>query len=182
MNRILVVVDMQKDFVDGVLGSKEAVAIVPNIVKKIKSFDGFFAVTYDTHTKEYLDTQEGKNLPVAHCVKWSDGWQLTQPVSDALDERKELVYRSFYKPTFGSIELARWLQNQDKEKIINEIVLVGLCTDICVISNAMLIKAFLPEIKVTVDASCCAGVTPDSHNNALAAMKMCQINVENWEG
>lgn len=183
MNKVLVVVDMQKDFVDGALGSKEAVAIVPKVVEKINGFEGLFAVTHDTHTNGYLDTQEGKNLPVVHCVEQSDGWQLTPPVYDALNNRfnNGVLPQFFYKPTFGSVELADWLLNVNKKTAVDEVVLIGLCTDICVISNAMLIKAFLPEVKVTVDAACCAGVTPESHNNALAAMKMCQINIENWE-
>ena len=184
MNKVLVVVDMQKDFVDGALGSKEAVAIVPKVVEKINGFEGIFAVTHDTQTNAYLDTQEGKNLPVVHCVEQSDGWQLTPPVYDALNNRFNdgVLPQFFYKPTFGSVELADWLLNVNKKTAVDEVVLIGLCTDICVISNAMLIKAFLPEVKVTVDAACCAGVTPESHDNALAAMKMCQINIENWEG
>lgn len=183
MNKVLVVVDMQKDFVDGALGSKEAVAIVPNVVEKINGFDGIFAVTHDTHTNDYLKTQEGKNLPVIHCIEQSGGWQLTTLVYDALKNRFDngSLFEFFCKPTFGSVELADWLLNVNKESTIDEVVLIGLCTDICVISNAMLIKAFLPEVKVTVDAACCAGVTPESHNNALSAMKMCQINIENWE-
>lgn len=181
MNRVLVVVDMQKDFVDGALGSKEAVAIVPKVVEKIKTFDGEIFVTKDTHEENYLDTQEGVNLPVVHCLKDSSGWDLISPVNEICKQKHESGERVevFTKPTFGSVELAKYLAMNEK---INEVVLIGLCTDICVISNAMLIKAFLPEVKVTVDAACCAGVTPESHNNALAAMKMCQINIENWEG
>lgn len=182
--KILVVVDMQKDFVDGSLGTKEAVAIVPNVVQKIKNFDGNFAVTHDTHSADYLETQEGKNLPVIHCIDGTNGWNLVDDVFEAVNDRvlnTGADAEVFLKPTFGSVELADWLAQKHKQNKIDEIVLVGLCTDICVISNAMLIKAFMPDVKVSVDASCCAGVTPQSHANALAAMKMCQINIENWE-
>lgn len=184
MGKILVVIDMQNDFIDGVLGSESAAAIVPKVVEKINNFEGVIAVTYDTHTPDYLDTQEGKNLPVTHCVKGTHGWELNSLVVDAVEKytnNKFLVPMSFYKPTFGSVELAEWILRVFANSKLDEVILVGLCTDICVISNAMLIKAYIPEVKVTVDASCCAGVTPDSHKNALAAMKMCQINIENWE-
>ncbi len=170
--KILVVVDMQNDFIDQALGTAEAVAIVDNVAKKIKNFDGKIIYTKDTHSDEYLNTQEGENLPVKHCVKGSEGWQFSNklPVAD------DAVI--FEKPTFGSKELANYLEKLAGDETIDEIELVGLCTDICVISNAILIKAFLPEVKISVDASCCAGVTPESHNNALEAMKMCQINVK----
>lgn len=184
MKKILVVVDMQNDFIDGSLGSKNAAAIVPRVVEKINNFDGTIAVTYDTHTADYLDTQEGKNLPVIHCVDGTHGWQLNPLVDDALErhfKNKHGAPLAFFKPTFGSVELAEWVLRVCTNDKLDEVILVGLCTDICVISNAMLIKAYVPEIKVTVDASCCAGVMPDSHKNALAAMKMCQINIENWE-
>lgn len=180
--KVLVVVDMQKDFVDGALGSTEAQAIVSNVCNKIKAFDGVFAVTFDTHQEDYLNTQEGSKLPVAHCIKGTEGWKLDCSVAAALEERmtvNKCESHVFYKPTFGSVELAEKLVELHSKEPIEEIVLIGLCTDICVISNAMLIKAFLPEIKITVDASCCSGVTPDSHQNALNAMKMCQINIEN---
>lgn len=183
--KFLVVVDMQEDFISGTLGSEEAKAIVPNVVKRINEFDGDFAVTHDTHYEDYLETQEGRVLPVVHCTHLSDGWELHKDVYAALDNqfvKNGKRVEVFLKNTFGSVELADWLVQMDKKEKIEEITLVGLCTDICVISNAMLIKAFLPEVKVCVDASCCAGVTPDTHENALAAMKMCQINIENWEG
>lgn len=173
MKKILVVVDMQKDFVDGALGSKEAVAIVDNVVEKIKKFDGDIIVTYDTHPENYMETQEGKNLPVPHCIKGTDGWELDAKVQAALDKR---VYKAIEKPTFGSTELPLYLKaNYNPDEI--EIELIGLCTDICVVSNALLMKANFLETKVSVDASCCAGVTPDSHNAALTTMKMCQIAV-----
>lgn len=175
--KILVVVDMQNDFIDGALGTREAQAIVPEVIKKIQAFEGRVIFTRDTHEENYMDTQEGKNLPVVHCVRGTKGWEL-HPQIDAL--RKE---EPVDKPTFGSTALGSLLSEQDNElkekggKGIEEITLIGLCTDICVISNAMLIKAFLPEVPVVVDAKCCAGVTPESHENALEAMKMCQIQI-----
>ncbi len=173
MKKILVVVDMQKDFVDGALGTKEALAIVDNVVNKIKNFDGDIIVTYDTHPENYMDTQEGKNLPVAHCIKGTDGWKLDSKVQAALDKKG---YKTIEKPTFGSTELPEYIKaNYNPDEI--EIELIGLCTDICVVSNALLLKANFLETKISVDASCCAGVTVDSHNAALTTMKMCQVNV-----
>ena len=173
MKKILIVVDMQKDFVDGALGSKEAVAIVDNVVNKIKTFEGDIIVTYDTHPENYMETQEGKNLPVPHCIKSTDGWKLDAKVQSALDN---LSYKTIEKPTFGSTELSEYIKaNYNLDEI--EIELIGLCTDICVVSNALLLKANFLETKISVDAKCCAGVTPDTHNAALTTMKMCQINV-----
>ena len=180
--RLLIVVDMQKDFVDGALGTAEAQAIVPAVCEKIQMFDGAIIVTQDTHQANYLDTQEGSILPVAHCVQNTPGWELDAKVYAAVKSRGDAAIRSVMKPTFGSVELGEYLVDKSRDEDIEEIVLVGLCTDICVISNALLAKAFLPEVKVTVDAACCAGVTPQSHENALRAMQMCQVNVENWEG
>lgn len=177
--KVLVVVDMQKDFIDGALGTQEAEKIVPNVVEKIEGFDGKIVVTMDTHGEDYLDTQEGRMLPVPHCIKLTEGWELNSAVSDAIDRSP---YELYMKPTFGSVYLAGALAAANKQESIDEIVLVGLCTDICVVSNALLLKAFLPEVKVTVDAACCAGVTPESHAAALKTMQMCQVNVENWEG
>lgn len=170
---LLIVVDMQKDFIDGALGTPEAVAIVPAVEAKIKGFDGTVLFTRDTHDENYMETQEGRNLPVPHCIKGTEGWQI-RPELEALRTTE-----AFDKPTFGSTELQRWVTERAKTNPIASITLIGLCTDICVISNAMLLKAALPEVPVTVDAACCAGVTPESHRNALAAMKMCQIKVEN---
>ncbi len=173
MKKILIVVDMQKDFVDGALGSKEAVAIVDNVVKKIENFDGDIIVTYDTHPDSYMETQEGKNLPVPHCIKGTDGWMLNNKVQAAVDKKG---YKTIEKPTFGSTDLPQYIKaNYNPDEL--EIELIGLCTDICVVSNALLMKANFLETKVSVDASCCAGVTPDSHNAALTTMKMCQVNV-----
>lgn len=173
MQDILLVIDMQNDFIDGALGTPEAVAIVPNAAEKIRTFDGTVLFTRDTHEEAYLETQEGRNLPVPHCIRGTRGWE----ICDAL-----LPYVSgepLDKVTFGSSELGGLLKKLDEADPLRSITLIGLCTDICVISNAMIAKAFLPEVPVTVDAACCAGVTPESHRNALAAMKMCQITIEN---
>lgn len=175
MKKILIVVDMQKDFVDGALGTKEAVAIVPNVVKKINEFDGDIFVTYDTHFGNYMNTNEGKNLPVPHCIKGTDGWKLDDKVVAALAEKK---YTEIEKITFGSVELPKLVKEAAGEEDFS-IELVGLCTDICVVSNALLLKANFPEVDIAVDASCCAGVTPKSHESALDTMKMCQIEVKN---
>ncbi len=170
----LIVVDMQNDFIDGALGTAEAITILPAVKAKIENFEGKVIFTRDTHETDYLETQEGRNLPVEHCIKDTDGWQIT-PVLEAL--RKE---EAVDKPTFGSVALGQLLKAYDTyEEKIESITLIGLCTDICVISNAMIIKAFLPEVPVVVDAACCAGVTPESHENALKAMSMFQIKIEN---
>lgn len=171
--KVLVVVDMQNDFIDGALGTKEAQSIVGNVAKKIKEYDDMVVYTRDTHSNDYLERQEGKNLPVKHCILGTQGWQISKELP--VDEDAVI----FDKPTFGSKELAIFLKNLNEEEIIDEIELIGVCTDICVISNAFVIKAFLPEIQIVVDVSCCAGVTPESHLNALSAMKMCQIKVIN---
>ena len=168
--KLLVVVDMQNDFIDGALGTPEAVSIVPYVKRLIEGFDGKVLFTRDTHDVCYMETQEGKNLPVSHCVKDSDGWQI-RPELDALRKTEAID-----KITFGSKDLVSILgQEQDLESV----TFVGLCTDICVISNAMLVKAFYPELPLFVDAKGCAGVTPESHRNALNAMKMCQITILN---
>ena len=183
--RVLVVVDMQNDFIDGTLGTDEAITIVPRVIEKIKKFDGDMIITHDTHKENYLGTLEGRMLPVTHCIQGTEGWKLHDEVFSAVDNRVRAATANaqvFMKPTFGSVELGEYLVNKSHDVDIDEVVLVGLCTDICVISNALLIKAFLPEVKVTVDAACCAGVTPESHENALRAMRMCQVNIENWEG
>lgn len=166
--KYLIVVDMQKDFIDGALGTKEAQAIVPNVRKKIEEFDGEVIFTRDTHHKDYLSTQEGKNLPVEHCIEGTAGWEIDKSLQPFC---KGLVVN---KPTFGSMALAEEIWERGDAQ---EITLVGLCTDICVISNAMLLKAAMPEVPIIVDRACCAGVTPQSHENALEAMKMCQITI-----
>lgn len=175
MKKILVVVDMQKDFVDGALGSDEAVAIVDNVVKKINEFDGEIIVTYDTHQDDYMETREGRFLPVPHCIQDTDGWQLNAKASEALVAKGECCV--IHKPTFGSLELIDAVAQRMEEETSTEVTLIGLCTDICVVSNAMLLKAAYPEMNILVDASCCAGVTVESHRAALTTMKMCQIEV-----
>lgn len=171
MKNYLVVVDMQKDFIDGVLGTSEAVEIVEKIVEKMRTFDGEVIFTRDTHFDNYLETQEGKYLPVPHCKKGSSGWQLQERIAAVKPENAKI----FDKNTFASVELASYLSEMNEKDGIEQITFVGVCTDICVISNAMLVKAYMPEVEIVIDAKCCAGVTPKSHNNALEAMKMCQI-------
>lgn len=172
MTKALVVVDMQNDFIDGALGTKEAQGIVSNVVNLIRGWHDPIFVTYDTHYDNYAETQEGRKLPVPHCVEDTPGWELNGQVDAALDEKKFHVYR-FQKQTFGSWLLARSLSAHEFE----EIVVVGLCSDICVISNALLIKAYMPEVPIKVYANCTAGVTPESNQAALTVMKMCQIEV-----
>jgi len=173
MKKVLVVVDMQNDFVDGALGTKEAVSIVDNVISKIKDFDGKIIATLDTHQHNYLETSEGKKLPVPHCIRMTNGWLLNDKVLNALSEKD---YKTVEKKTFGSTKLVNEIRRIKSNEEI-EIEFVGLCTDICVVSNVLLLKAYFPEVKMTVDASCCAGVTPESHKAALETMKMCQIDV-----
>lgn len=170
MKKLLVVVDMQHDFIGGSLGSKEAVAIVPEVVKKIKAYEDAgdeVVFTMDTHQEDYLETLEGKNLPVMHCVKGTSGWELHPELLNVGGQR-------FEKDTFGSIGLMHYVCTQTYESV----ELVGLCTDICIISNAFLLKTGLPQVPVWVDSTCCAGVTPERHHNALEAMRACQINIK----
>lgn len=173
MKKVLVVVDMQNDFVDGALGTKEAVGIVENVAAKIRNFDGSIFVTMDTHQDNYMETAEGKKLPVPHCIKMTDGWQLNEKIKVALADRE---YRILEKGTFGSTALVDEIRQVRGDDGI-EMELIGLCTDICVVSNVLLLKAYFPEEKITVDAGCCAGVTPKTHKAALETMKMCQIDV-----
>ena len=168
--KLLIVVDMQNDFIDGALGTPEALAIVPHVKERIERFDGKVIFTRDTHLENYMDTQEGKNLPVPHCIKNTDGWQIRSEL-DALRTTEALD-----KLTFGSKDLVEVI---GREENVESITFLGLCTDICVISNVLLTKAFYPEIPLFVDAKGCAGVTPESHRNALAAMKICQVTIEN---
>lgn len=172
MKKILVVVDMQNDFINGSLGTSEAENIVDNVVKKINEYNSEnIYVTRDTHTEDYLNTNEGRHLPVIHCIKNSKGWQLNEKI-ETVTEGAVVID----KTTFASVELADLLKAENNKEAL-EIELVGLCTDICVISNALLLKTFMPEVSIKVDSSCCAGVTPDSHKMALETMKMCQIDV-----
>lgn len=169
--KLLVVIDMQNDFITGPLGNEECRKIVPNVVNKtesvLKNNAADIAYTLDTHKTNYLETQEGKNLPVIHCIENTHGWMLIPELQEIQAEK------SFCKPTFGSIELAEWI----KENEYTEVELVGVCTDICVISNAFVIKALNPEVKIIVDAACCAGLTPEKHKAALDVMQSCQVNV-----
>ena len=173
MSKVLVVVDMQKDFVDGALRNEEAIEIVPYVKEKIRKAkeDGTKVIfTLDTHDEGYMETEEGKNLPVPHCIRGSEGWKI-------LDELEPEKYGDefFEKETFGSTALARYFTENKEET--DEVEFIGVCTDICVISNAMILKAAFPEVPVSVRADCCAGVTPESHNTALNAMKACQIDI-----
>lgn len=173
MKQFLIVVDMQNDFVDGALGTAEAVRIVPAVCESIRGFEGEIFVTYDTHFEGYLDSAEGKKLPVPHCIKGTEGWALNSEVAKALEGKK---YTAVEKLTFGSTELPGLVEKSaDGEDF--SITLIGLCTDICVVSNALILKANFPEKSISVISSCCAGVTPESHKAALCTMEMCQIEV-----
>ena len=174
MKKLLVVVDMQKDFIDGALGTSEAVAIVDNAAKKIREFEGDVIVTYDTHFENYMDTAEGAKLPIPHCIKGTEGWKLHKAIADALSNK---MYLAVEKNTFGSTVLPELVIEVASGDDF-DITLIGLCTDICVVSNALTLKANFPEKEIYVDASCCAGVTPETHKAALTTMRMCQINIE----
>lgn len=173
MKKILVVVDMQKDFVDGALGTKEAAMIVDKVVDKIQKFDGKIFVTYDTHDENYMETSEGRKLPVPHCIKGTDGWKLDAKVEEAL---KDKDVARIEKVTFGSVDLPQKIKGYAGDEKF-EAQFIGLCTDICVVSNALIVKANYPEMNISVDASCCAGATPQAHNAALMTMKSCLIDV-----
>lgn len=173
MRKLLLVIDMQNDFIDGALGTPEAAAIVDRVAEEISKYPAEDIIaTRDTHPENYLETQEGRNLPVVHCVKGTAGWALNAKVAAAL--RGAAVID---KPTFGSTELAERIAALARNEEL-DITLVGLCTDICVVSNALLLKAYLPETPVRVIAGCCAGVTPESHQAALDTMRMCQIQIQ----
>ena len=172
MKKLLVLVDIQNDFVDGALGTEEAQAIIPNVVEKIRNWSGDVLCTRDTHRSNYLETSEGKNLPVMHCIEGTSGHMINDKVMSAVIE-SELKYDILDKYTFGSVILPDIIRLDGYDYI----ELVGLCTDICVVSNAIILKANFPEISIAVDASCCAGVTPETHKAALTTMKMCQIDI-----
>lgn len=173
--KVLIVIDMQNDFTYGALRNEEAINVIPNVIEKIQSFDGEIIFTRDTHFDDYLDTQEGTLLPVVHCIKGTHGWELVEQLKIFVEEKG---CRVFDKNTFGSIKLARALSKENEDEPIEEIELIGVCTDICVISNAMLLKAHMPNVKLSIDEKCCAGVTVDSHNTAIEAMKNCQIFIK----
>ena len=171
--KVLIVVDMQNDFVDGVLGSKEAISMIDTAVESITSFDGKVFYTQDTHGEDYLETEEGRHLPVVHCIKGSEGWKIHPKIEKALLLKDAT---GIEKSTFGSEKLMGIIEKEVPD--VESITLIGICTDICVISNAMLAKAHFQNTPVTVISSACAGVTPESHENALAAMKMCHIEIQ----
>ena len=174
MKKFLVVVDIQNDFVDGALGTAEAQKIIKPSIEKIKNFDGEIFVTYDTHGEDYLNTAEGKKLPVAHCIKNTNGWRLNGEIAAALEGKK---YTEVIKYTFGSKDLPKILLEAAQGDDFS-VELIGLCTDICVVSNALYLKANFPECDILVDGTCCAGVTPQTHNAALDTMRCCQIDVK----
>ena len=167
-DKFLIVVDMQKDFIDGSLGTPEAQAIVPAVVEKVKAFEGRVIFTRDTHHADYPQTREGRYLPVGHCFEGTEGWQI-------IPELRPFAADVVDKPTFGSVDLAERLKSRAGG--IESIELIGLCTDICVVSNALLLKAAMPEVPISVDSRCCAGVTPEKHAAALETMRSCQISV-----
>lgn len=173
--KYLVVIDIQNDFVSGALKNDDALPVVAGAAEKIRSFAGKVIFTRDTHGEDYLSSQEGKFLPVPHCIRGTDGWQI---VSGLDTIRKELDCPVIDKPSFGSMELAEFFREENKKEPVESIELIGLDTDICVISNALILKAALPEVPVLVDAALCAGTTPENHQNALNAMKICQICVK----
>ena len=176
MRKILIVIDMQNDFIDGSLGTPEALDIIEPVKNKIRAWkkEDIFA-TMDTHEENYLETQEGKYLPVRHCIRGTHGWQIREDIAELLDGAAIIE-----KPTFGSMKLAETLQELSAKEEI-ELELIGLCTDICVVSNALLLKAAMPEVKISVDASCCAGVLPEKHQAALETMASCQIDMTQYE-
>ncbi len=171
-NECLIIIDMQKDFVDGALGTKEAEAIVPAVIKAAEGFDGRLIFTADTHSENYRDTMEGKLLPVPHCIKGTEGHRLIPELEKIKEEKNARLYE---KPTFGSEALSADLKRENEKEPFSAIYLAGLCTDICVISNALIIKAALPETPIYVLKDCCAGVTPEKHNAALSVMESCHI-------
>ena len=177
MKKILIVVDMQTGFIDGSLGSADAAAITPNAVRLIQEWQGDIIATLDTHGEQYLDTAEGKKLPVPHCIKGSAGWALHPLIQEALAGK---CYDTVEKPTFGSVALPDCIRALAGDEPFS-LTLIGLCTDICVVSNALLLKANFPEVPIAVDAACCAGVSPQTHEAALRTMLCCQIDVLNFE-
>lgn len=173
-NSHLIVVDMQNDFIDGALGTPEAQTIVEAVAQRASSFDGTVVFTKDTHGSDYATTQEGRNLPIPHCIAGTTGWELAPALETVRARRSAPV---FEKPSFGSLDLARWLVAQNNAAPIDSIELCGLCTDICVVSNALTIKAHLPEVPLAVNPALCAGVTPAAHDAAIATMASCQVQI-----
>ncbi len=175
MSKVLIVVDMQNDFIDGSLGTKEAVEIVDNVVAEINKDYDLVICTRDTHHEDYLNTSEGRHLPVVHCQENTEGWQIRKEVAEAVEKKANKLYLN--KGTFGSPELVDIMKKYADENPLESITLIGLCTDICVVNNALLLKPCFPEVEMRVIADCCAGVTPESHDAALTTMKMCQLEI-----
>ena len=173
MKHFLIVVDMQRDFIDGSLGTPEAVAILDSAAEKIRAFDGEIFVTLDTHDEDYLRTAEGRKLPVPHCIKDTEGWKLHPRIAAALEGRS---YTAVEKHTFGAVKLPGHLFETAAGEDF-DMELIGLCTDICVVSNALLLKAHFPEFPLRVDSACCAGVTPAAHAAALDTLRSCQVDI-----
>lgn len=176
MRNILIVVDMQKDFVTGALASAEAQAILPKVKEKIEVYDRAgkeIIFTRDTHGEDYMQTNEGKHLPVPHCIKGTDGWQICAELTDGITSE----YKTVDKPTFGFLGWKDVLASETADGSDLDIEMIGVCTDICVVSNALILKALYPEATVRVDAGCCAGVTPEAHAAALVTMRACQVDV-----
>ena len=171
----LIVIDVQNDFVTGSLGTKEAQAMLPHLIEKVKNYDGEILMTRDTHGTDYMETQEGKHLPVPHCILGTEGWELTAELETIRKERDIKVYN---KPCFGSLDLVADLKAAYEQGELDSVELIGICTDICVVSNALMIKSTMPELPMCVDASCCAGVTPEKHAAALEVMRSCQVIVK----
>lgn len=170
----LIVVDMQKDFVTGALGTEEAKDVVPYVVEKVKNYPGKIVATLDTHREDYRSTQEGKNLPIPHCIKGTSGHELVDPLQELVKEKNILLIE---KPGFGSMELAEYLKMENDREPIDKITFLGVCTDICVVSNALLVKAALPEVPIAVDPKGSAGLTPEKHEHALDVLASCQVEI-----
>lgn len=178
MKKTLIVIDMQNDFIDGALGTKEAQAIVPNVVEKVKNWDGELTIfTRDTHFDDYMKTLEGQKLPVPHCIADTEGWHIINELKEVIKPTTVVLDKSTFGFEGWKHEILSRCVDSINSLIELDITLVGVCTDICVVSNALALRMYFPNAKITVDASCCAGVTPESHQAALTTMKMCQINV-----
>lgn len=172
--KTLVIIDVQNDFVTGSLGTEEARRMLPHLIDKVSNFSGKILMTQDTHSENYLDTQEGRILPIPHCIIGTEGWRFPEELEKVRTEKSAKVYQ---KPCFGSTRLVSDLKAAYEDSLLDSVELVGICTDICVVSNALMIKAAMPELPVSVDASCCAGVTPEKHRAALEVMQSCQIMI-----
>lgn len=175
MKKVLAVIDVQQDFVTGALGTLEAQQAMPALIKKVREFDGEIVLTMDTHGADYLSTQEGRHLPVAHCIENSAGWKL-MPELDAV--LKDKPHRIFRKPTFGSLPFGEYLADKFNAGELESVEFVGFCTDICVVSNILLLKALVPELPISIDPACCAGVSPERHHAALEVLASCQIGAQ----